>query len=64
MSRKDYETIATCVRVQTFGTPWQDLDVRTAYAIATAMALEFELSSPRFNRERFMDACGFDPSLA
>ncbi len=59
MTRKDYVLIAECVRVQTFATPGQGACQATAFAIANAIALELALDNPRFDRARFMRACGF-----
>lgn len=60
MSKKDYVTVATCIRVQTFERPAVHRpDEPTSRAIANALAVEFELDNPRFDRDAFMSACGF-----
>lgn len=65
MTRKDFETVAACIRVQTFDTPAVGLPpaatpVELARRIAGAFAHEASLDNPRFDRARFLRACGFD----
>jgi len=55
MTRKDYETIAACFRVQS---EIHDTDDRTVRLIASAIALELKLDNPRFDQDVFLTACG------
>lgn len=60
MTKKDYELIATILDGQTIVAPSQMAaacrEQRDAYARAFADALARE--NPRFDRERFLRACG------
>ncbi len=60
MTKRDYQNIADCIRVQTFETPGFEAHVQTARCIAEAIALECKLDNPRFKRELFLRACGLD----
>jgi len=55
MTRKDFITIAACIRVQQED---GNADPASARAIAEAFALEAKLDNPRFDRARFLTACG------
>lgn len=58
MSRKHYEAVAKAIRAER-----QNDDGRGAGAIASladSMACIFEADSPRFDRDRFLEACGMD----
>jgi hypothetical protein len=57
MSRKDYELIAACLANAPQGA---DPEADRA-SVALAFALEMELDNPRFDRERFLTACGIEP---
>lgn len=61
-SRHTYELVAACLRCadeDARGLP--QARIMTAHGViadvARRFALEFELDNPRFNRDRFMDAC-------
>jgi len=62
MTKKDYERIAKAVR-EAWECEKDDFD-RTIGVSRVAHILAYSLSNdnPRFDRERFLDACGF-PSL-
>ena len=56
MTRKDYELIARSIRVDR-----ELLDINgkgTADYIAAGLAEQFAAMNPRFDRGRFLDACG------
>lgn len=59
MTRKDYELIATAVRDSAMDRPTYSQQVQRRF---TAMRLADALASqnPRFNRERFLAACGVE----
>jgi hypothetical protein len=67
MTRKDYIIVAACIREQT-KIAHQDISPRDlsphatqlARRIALAFALEAELDNPRFDRARFLKACGLE----
>lgn len=57
LSRKDYEMIAKAIL--------QELQINgmarhTLAAIAERMAVYLQADNPRFDRKRFLTACGFD----
>ena len=56
MSRRDYETIAACLANAPRGAT-VEADRRS---VASAIALELELDNPRFDRTRFLAACGVE----
>lgn len=59
MSRKDYEAIARCVAGAAYG--YDDRDhpsVETCCEIAASLATVMAQDNPRFDRERFLKACG------
>jgi hypothetical protein len=61
MTKKDYELIARVLRetsVLCLGGSYKD--ARAIQAYAEAFADEFALTNPRFNRERFLAACGVE----
>lgn len=62
MSRKDYEQIAGAIRreVEAWGTMTSEQERLMAKAIAVRLAGVFAFDNPRFDRARFMRACGFD----
>lgn len=51
MTRKDYELIA-----QAIANVWCDSEAQMA--IAESLASELEQENPRFDRSRFLSACG------
>lgn len=65
MSKRDFEMIAACVYAADFGdswdyqtdtfAPWQVADRRLKHA--QALADNFQLHYPRFNRATFIAAC-------
>jgi hypothetical protein len=56
MTRKDYELIARSIRVdrEMLG----DMGKAGADTIAAGLAEQFATMNPRFDRGRFLDACG------
>jgi hypothetical protein len=53
MSRKDYEMIAKCIRdagKQTLGSIFRDL-------LISSLCAEFAKDNPRFDADRFREAC-------
>lgn len=61
MSRKDYEAIAAAIKRASalygpYGFMDQTIGIKTA---AESIALALQADNPRFDRERFMQACGF-----
>jgi hypothetical protein len=57
MSRKDYESLARAIREQHEREPYlesRQAIMRTALLIANVLAAD----NPRFDRERFLEACG------
>lgn len=61
MSRKDYEAIAAAIKAE--ATEWGDLvtesDKQVLRAVAQRIARVFESDNPRFDRAKFLRACGF-----
>ncbi len=55
MTRKDFEAIASVVRDFSFTGDGRDRE-----RLARALADELRLKNPRFNRDRFLKACGID----
>lgn len=68
MTKKDYELIAQTIRIYTdepadFVGQFEDdkpVDQYTVRLIAYRLAGELEIENPRFDRERFLTACGTD----
>jgi len=60
MTRKDYVLIAEAICNTRTKAKWQDvaLDENTLKATAQAMAQLLEYDNPRFDRDRFLTACG------
>lgn len=61
-SKHTYELVAACLRCadeDARGLPSSKIDTAhgTVADIARRFALEFELDNPRFDRDRFLDAC-------
>lgn len=57
MTRKDYVLIAAAIKSQLGFVPHErDLTIE---AVAKAIAAALAQDNPRFDRERFMKACGF-----
>lgn len=62
MTKKDYELIAKVFADNTFS-PDSTIDFDAGYDagrkhLAESLAYAFEDENPRFNRERFLTACG------
>lgn len=57
-SRKDYEAIAEIIRENTFQPTKEMLLDRVSFI--DAMANYFETDKPRFDREKFLDACDLE----
>lgn len=66
MTRKDYELIAAAFKrtkpyLSGFGTDKQEQAAMYSFKLtANMLASDFAASNPRFNRERFLTACGVD----
>lgn len=56
-SRRHYETLAACIRVQREQAISGGFDLRSLECLASAITLELELDNPRFNRRTFELAC-------
>jgi hypothetical protein len=62
MTRKDYELIARAFRIAKGSTEVAEYDAKTALELASViLADSIENTNPRFDRERFLIACGFLP---
>lgn len=65
MTRKDYELIASVIKkyVRAYEEledgKEQNFKLQACGGIMSEMARELEALNPRFNRERFVEACGF-----
>ena len=57
-SRKDFETVAEVLRDKMAGKSKNTDTVEMCESIADSLADVFAKSNPRFDRTRFMDACG------
>ena len=58
-SRKDYEALAKAIRFAKPETIEEDASTKlTREIIADHMARHFQIDNPRFDRERFLNACG------
>jgi hypothetical protein len=53
MSRKHYEQVAACFKRNT-----EHGDAATLNAVANDLASMFKADNPRFDRARFLNACG------
>lgn len=60
MTRKDYELLAEAIRLTRSKAEWRgiSLDQDTLTAAAESMAQLLEYDNPRFDRARFLTACG------
>lgn len=61
MTRKDYELIAKAIYgslIQSKSLDWQDLYAEQHRITARHIANALERTNPRFDRERFLTACG------
>lgn len=56
-ARRHYETLAACIREQRAAAIRENRDLRSLEMLASAITLELQLDNPRFNRERFENAC-------
>jgi hypothetical protein len=62
MTRKDYELIARAFRIANGSIQVAEYDAKTALDLASAiLADSLEKTNPRFDRDRFLVACGFLP---
>lgn len=52
-SRQHYEVIARTVR--------EIIDAKTRHEVANLFARRLEIDNPRFNREKFLNACSAQP---
>ncbi len=64
MIKRDYETIAACIRLarehnSTFDVAIQSVRDSALYDLQERIMLEFELDNPRFKRHIFVRACDF-----
>ena len=65
MTRKDYELIAEAIKdVGLFyhldGEPMRSDAEVVLYSVAMELARELRAENPRFDRQRFLTACGLD----
>lgn len=60
MSRKDYQLIAAAIKGQVNFASGDQLVLQVIKAIAISVAMALATDNPRFDRDRFMQACGFD----
>jgi hypothetical protein len=62
MTRKDYELIASVIarRVDSAGDEFTELNAITK--VGVSLSAEFQRQNPRFDRERFLKACGLIPA--
>lgn len=62
MSRKDYEEVTAAIKreVEAWGSMTTNEERLMAKAIALRLSDVFAFNNPRFDRARFMKACGFD----
>lgn len=60
MTRKDYIRIARAIynTKNSYGKNWDPNLFRALKDVSKAIAYELELDNPRFDRERFLTACG------
>lgn len=61
MSRKDYEILAKAIYgslIQSGSLDWQDRFIEQHKVTARHVAIALERTNPRFDREKFMKACG------
>lgn len=58
MTRKDYILLAQAIKVAVVN---PDNDLRTTRAVAYAIANNLQLDNMRFDAEKFIKACGFNP---
>lgn len=57
MTRKHFEMIAAALKTA-YGKAESDAERRGVYASALELSWELYGTNPRFNRDRFMTACG------
>jgi hypothetical protein len=64
MTRKDYELLAESIRLTRNKAEWQGqaIDESTLLAVSISMAQLLEYDNPRFDRHRFLIACGVHDS--
>lgn len=55
MTRKHFQLVADCIAAQL-----PEIGHTAAWKIANSLAVEFESLNPRFDRARFMAACGVE----
>lgn len=60
MTRKDYVLIAQAIKGQVNFFIGDQLVLQVIKAIAISVAMALATDNPRFDRDRFMQACGFD----
>ena len=61
MTKKDYELVAKAIYgslIQSGSLEWQDRFIEQHKITARHVAIALERSNPRFNRDKFMAACG------
>lgn len=63
MTRRDYETIATCIsRERVAAGPYSAERRAVLASLTNRLALEFKIDNPRFDVDRFYAACEREPS--
>lgn len=60
LTRKDYRTLAGIINAARWRWQADDKACEAVDAIATRLADQYERENPRFNRERFLSACGME----
>lgn len=59
MTRKDYELLAEVIRTSRKVTTGETVLVSVEH-LANTLATELEIENPRFDRARFLSACGLE----
>ena len=62
MTRKDYVLIAEAIKAATEAMPKDYLQRNGAYLAANEISHRLQQDNPRFERKRFLEACGLDPN--
>ena len=61
MTKKDYELLAKAIYgslIQSYSLDWQDRFIEQHKVTARHVAIALERTNPRFDRARFLEACG------
>ena len=60
MTRKDYELIAKAIKRSVEGVPSKKGDMVLIRHTVNCIAEEMSIDNPKFNKEKFLAACGLD----